>query len=119
MELKWKWKKPDDLIFPDGEGNHIGHDSLIRRQFLPLFGRLETAHKDGPATDPVPPPRFNWHGFRHFAVSCWIEAGLTPKTGQTFAGHATLQVTMVRDGHLFPSEDHKKAMDRIAKGLVA
>ena len=31
--------------------------------------------------------------------------------------HASLQVTMDRYGHLFPSEDHKKAMDQIAKGL--
>jgi hypothetical protein len=28
-----------------------------------------------------------------------------------------LQVTMDRYGHLFPSDDHRKAMDRIAKGL--
>jgi integrase len=38
---------------------------------------------------------------------------------QTFAGHASLQVTMDRYGQLFPSEDHKKAMDEIAKGLFA
>lgn len=61
--------------------------------------------------------RFNWHGLRHFAVSTWIEAGMSPKTVQTFAGHASLQVTMDRYGHLFPSEDHKRAMDRIAKTL--
>jgi integrase len=117
-KLKSKCKKPDDLIFPNGKGNHIGHDNLIKRQFLPLFERLEAAHKDDPAI-PAPPPRFNWHGLRHFAVSCWIEAGLTPKTVQTFAGHASLQVTMDRYGHLFPSEDHKIAMDQIAKGLFA
>jgi integrase len=116
-KLKSKCKKPDDLIFPNGEGNHIGHDNLIKRQFLPLFESLEAAHKDDPANVPVPPRRFNWHGLRHFAVSCWIEAGLAPKTVQTFAGHASLQVTMDRYGHLFPSEDHKKAMDQIAKGL--
>jgi integrase len=115
-KLKSKCKKLDDLIFPNGEGNHIGHDNLI---FLPLFERLEAAHKDDPASIPMPPPRFNWHGLRHFAVSCWIEAGLTAKTVQTFAGHASLQLTMDRYGHLFPSEDHKKAMDRIAKGLFA
>jgi DNA topoisomerase-3 len=40
-----------------------------------------------------------------------------PKTVQTFAGHASLQVTMDRYGHLFPREDHKKTMDRIARGL--
>jgi integrase len=47
-------------------------------------------------------------------VSCWIEAGLSPKTVQTLAGHSSLQVTMDRYGHLFKSDDHKKAMDAIA-----
>ena len=47
-------------------------------------------------------------------MSCWIEAGLDPKTVQTFAGHSSLQVTMDRYGHLFKSEDHKRAMDTIA-----
>ena len=117
-KLKSKFKSPDDLIFPNREGNHIGHDNLIKRHFLPLFDKLEAAHKDDP-TNFSAPRRFNWHGLRHFAVSCWIEAGLTPKTVQTFAGHASLQVTMDRYGHLFPNEDHKKAMDQIAKGLFA
>jgi integrase len=104
-KLKSKFSKPDDLIFPNRQGQHIGHDNLVKRQFLPLFDAL-------PAVK-----RFNWHGLRHFAVSCWIEAGLAPKTVQTFAGHASLQVTMDRYGHLFPSADHGKAMDQIAKGL--
>jgi hypothetical protein len=26
-------------------------------------------------------------------VSCWIDAGLSPKTVQTFAAHSSLQVT--------------------------
>jgi integrase len=118
-KLKSKFKNPDDLIFPNGEGSHIGHDNLIKRQFLPLFEKLEVAHQNDPAKIPVLSRRFNWHGLRHFAVSSWIEAGLTPKTVQTFAGHASLQVTMDRYGHLFPNEDHKKAMDQIAKGLFA
>jgi integrase len=102
-KLKSEFSKADDLIFPNWEGHHLGHDNLIKRQFLPLFDELPT----------IKP--FNWHGLRHFAVSCWIEAGLAPKTVQTFAGHASLQVTM--DRHLFPSLDHSKAMDRIAKEL--
>jgi integrase len=118
-KLKSKYKNPDDLVFPNGEGNHIGHDNLIKRHFLPLFSALEAAHKNDPAIVPVPPRRFNWHGLRHFAVSCWIEAGLAPKTVQTFAGHASLQVTMDRYGHLFPNEDHQKAINQIAKGLFA
>jgi integrase len=117
-KLKSKFKTPDDLIFPNDEGNHISHDNLIKRRFGPLFDRLEAAHQADPTRFSAP-RRFNWHALRHFAVSSWIEAGFAPKTVQTFAGHASLQVTMDRYGHLFPSDDHKKAMDVIAKGLFA
>jgi integrase len=100
-KIKSKFSKPEDLIFTNRHGHHIGHDNLVKRRFLPLFEATKTA-------------RFNWHGLRHFAVSTWIEAGLAPKTVQTFAGHASLQVTMDRYGHLFPSDDHRRAMDQIA-----
>jgi integrase len=109
-KLKTTFKRSDDLIFPNSEGKHIGHDNLVKRSFLPLFEKLEAV--------PSPPRRFNWHALRHFAVSCWIEGGFAPKTVQTFAGHASLQVTMDRYGHLFPTEDHKRTMDQIAKGLL-
>jgi integrase len=116
-KLKSKFSKPDDLIFHNREGRYVGHDNLVKRQFLPLFDALEAKHREDPKRYAVAPARFNWHGLRHFAVWCWIEAGLKPKTIQTFAGHASLQVTMDRYGHLFPSDDHRKAMDQIAKGL--
>jgi integrase len=118
-KLKSKFKKPDDLIFPNSAGRHIGHDNVVKRRFLPLFEILRAAHNSDPMNFPPPPPPFNWHGLRHFAISTWIEAGITPKTVQTFAGHASLQITMDRYGHLFPSEDHNRAMDQIAKGLFA
>ena len=118
-KLRSKFKAPDDLIFPNDEGKHISHDNLVKRRFSPLFESLEAAHRADPTRVPAPPRRFNWHALRHFAVSSWIEAGFAPKTVQTFAGHASLQITMDRYGHLFPSEDHKKAMDQIAKGLFA
>jgi integrase len=50
-------------------------------------------------------------------VSCWIEAGLSPKTVQTIAGHSTVQATMDRYGHLFKLDDLKKAMDAIADDM--
>jgi integrase len=103
-KLGSQYSKPEDLIFPNRQGVHIGHDNLVKRRFTPLFEATKIA-------------QFNWHGLRHFAVSTWIEAGLSPKTVQTFAGHASLQVTMDRYGHLFPSADHRRAMDQIAKGL--
>lgn len=33
--------------------------------------------------------------------------------------HSSLQVTMDRYGHLFRDDDHKRAMDEIARGLVS
>ena len=81
----------------------------FKRRFLPLFEKLEASHNDDSVNVPAPPRRFNWHALRHFAVSCWIEAGLTPKTVQTFAGHASLQVTMDRYGHLMPGSESEAA----------
>jgi integrase len=50
---------------------------------------------------------FTWRTLRHFAVSCWIDAGLPPKAVQTFAGHKSLQVSMDRYEHLFKSDSTK------------
>lgn len=108
--LRSRFKKADDLVFPNRRGDYTRHDHMVKRTFLPLFDKLETA---GEVVE-----RFNWHALRHYAVSTWIEAGLAPKTIQTFAGHSSLQVTMDRYGHLFRSDDHKTAMDLIAKGLM-
>jgi len=116
-KVRSKHSKADDLVFPNKRGGYTGHDNMVKRQFLPLFEKLAERRKEAPERHAPAPERFNWHALRHFAVSCWIEAGLDPKTVQTFAGHSSLQVTMDRYGHLFKSEDHKRAMDAIAKEM--
>jgi integrase len=123
-KLRSKFKRPDDLIFPNRRGTYEGHDNMTKRQFHPVcevarLGKYETAGQDLEG-NPIArfKPSINWHALRHFAISCWIEAGLAPKTVQTFAGHSSLQVTMDRYAHLFKSDDHKVAMDQIAKGLT-
>lgn len=118
-KVRSKWSKPDDLVFPHSSGSYVRHGVHLKDKFYPLFDRLAALHKADPATYPPAPPRFKWHALRHFAVSCWIEQRLPPKTVQTFVGHATLQMTMDTYGHMFPSEDHSKAMDAIAKGLFS
>jgi len=102
--LRSRFSQPGDLLFPSRRGGYESHDNMVKRRFKPLF---EVAQ--------VRP--FNWHALRHFAISSWIAAGLSPKTVQTFAGHSSLQVTMDRYGHLFRSDDHKRAMEEIAQGL--
>ena len=102
--LRSRFSLPDDLVFPSRRGGFESHDNMVKRHFLPTCKRAGATG-------------VNWHALRHFAISCWIEQGLSPKTVQTFAGHSSLQVTMDRYGHLFPSDDHKAAMDAIAAGL--
>jgi integrase len=103
--IQSKFSGEVDLIFPNKKGNYTCHDNLIKRLYRPT---LEGAGVSG----------INWHSLRHYAISTWIEAGLAPKTIQTFAGHSSLSVTMDRYGHLFPSDDHKAAMDAIAGELM-
>jgi hypothetical protein len=39
-KIKSQFSRLDDLIFPNCEGQHLGHDNFIKRQFLPLFDLL-------------------------------------------------------------------------------
>jgi integrase len=117
-KLRAKRTGPDDIVFPNKRGWYENHDNMIKRDFDPLFAHLAELHRKNPNDHSIPPFRFNWHALRHFAISCWIDAGLKPKTIQTFAGHATLAITMDRYGHLFKSDAHKEAMDDIAAEFV-
>jgi integrase len=105
-------------VFPNELGTYEDHDNMVKREYGPLFDELDARHLANPEKYPKI-DRVNWHALRHFAISMWIDAGLSPKTVQTFAGHSSLQVTMDRYGHLFKDDDHRKAMDEIARGLVS
>jgi integrase len=107
--IAWKSKShytgSEDFVFPDGRGNFTRHTNMTKRFWNPL---IEAAK-----IEPI-----GWHALRHFAVSTWIEAGLQPKAVQTLAGHSSFHITMSRYGHLFPSEDHQSAFDKIAEALA-
>lgn len=116
-KLRSRFTQPGDIVFPNPTGSYDGHDNMVKRRFRPLFEKLKAQHVANPKAHPKPPAYFNWHALRHFAISCWIDAGLSPKTVQTFAGHSSLQMTMDRYGHLFKSEDHRQVMNQIAKSV--
>lgn len=118
-KVRSKFSKESDLIFPNKRGKYRRHEHLLNESFYPLFTKLAEQHEADPGRHPPPPDRFKWHSLRHFAVSCWIEAGLQPKVVQTFAGHSTLAMSMSVYGHLFPSDDHGRAMDAISKNLFS
>lgn len=96
----------DDFVFTDSRGGFIRHTNFMKREWKPLIAETNA-------------PDIGWHALRHYAISTWIEAGLSPKAVQTLAGHASYAITMNRYGHLFPSDDHKAAFDRIAETLAS
>jgi integrase len=64
------------------------HANTARRHFKPLCDKLKI--------------KLRWHDMRHFAVSLWIEQGFSIKEVMTFAGHASVQMTMERYGAPVP-----------------
>lgn len=103
---EWKTVCPKsdlDLVFPAKGGTVADHNHFMRRHFKPLCAKHGITMR--------------WHDLRHFAVSLWIEQGFSIKEVMTFAGHASVQMTMERYGHLFPTPDHQKAMAQVEQRL--
>lgn len=89
----------ENLIFVTRKNNPVGAQNIsdaIRKL-------VEEINAQRDATDQF--PIFSSHTFRHtFATRC-IEAGIQPKTLQSYLGHATLQMTM--DLYVHVTEDFK------------
>ncbi|PKP68361.1 MAG: site-specific integrase [Alphaproteobacteria bacterium HGW-Alphaproteobacteria-4] len=103
---RWKLRCPKnalDLVFPAPQGGILQHTKTQAR-FRKLLEKVEVTMR--------------WHDLRHFAVSLWIEQGFSIKEVMTFAGHSSIQMTMERYGHLFPSPDHQKAMAMVEAKLL-
>jgi integrase len=45
------------------------------------------------------------HESRHSCISTWIAAGVNIKAASTYAGHASISITLDRYGHLLPGAD--------------
>jgi integrase len=104
---RWRLRCPHgsfDLVFPNRKGGVQMHANILKRRFKPLC-------KQGGVT-------MRWHDLRHFAVSLWIEQGFSIKEVMTFAGHSSVQMTMERYGHLFPTPDHQKAMALVEQRVL-
>ncbi|HLO78680.1 MAG TPA: site-specific integrase [Magnetospirillum sp.] len=114
---RWKLRCPKGemgLVFPNSKGLLLHYSNMWERDFQPLFDALDAKHEENPIANPKV-ARFRWHDFRHFAISLWIEQGFPPKAIMEFAGHANINLTFARYGHLFPSPDHHTGMAEVEK----
>ena len=104
---RWRLACPSsslDLVFPNRRGEVRTHTTVLKRHFKPQCRKIGI--------------EMRWHDLRHFAVSLWIEQGFSIKEVMTFAGHSSVQMTMERYGHLFPSPDHQRGMAEIESRLL-
>jgi integrase len=88
------FKDPDDLLFPNSKGGPLDGHNLVERQFKPTLRRAGL-------------PQIRFHDLRHTFASLLIAQGEHPKYIAEQLGHASVQITLDRYGHLMPqSYDH-------------
>ena len=107
-----------DLVFPNGAGRVENHSNIVQRGLIPILLRAGVVTKAGRPKYP------GLHALRHFYAS-WcinrrVDGGLELplKVVQTRLGHASIQMTADRYGHLFPSTDDGAELAAAEKALV-
>jgi len=80
---------PHDLIFCTSKGTPINPRNLVRREFLPALIRAGLK-------------RIRFHDLRHTYTTLLIAQGENIKFIQSQLGHASIQTTLDRYGHLLP-----------------
>lgn len=82
-----------DLVFCNRNGGPLDPDNFVKREFHAALDRAGLR-------------RIRFHDFRHTFSSLLIHIEPNPKLIQSQLGHASIQTTIDRYGHLFPI-DHK------------
>lgn len=114
----------EGLVFPNGVGKVESYANIYNRIWVPLMeaAGLVDVSVAGTGQDSVRTfsPWFALHTLRHVACSLWIEQGAPPKKIQTWAGHASIQFTQDRYGHLWSDDISDQAIARaIEKSLLS
>ena len=86
-----------DFVFRNSVGKPYDPDTLVRRQFLPALERAGVK-------------RVRFHDLRHTNVALRLEQGQNIKYIQNQMGHASIQTTIDRYGHLFKEANTEQAM---------
>ena len=80
---------PDDLVFCTKKGTPLHRRNMIRREFWPALNRAGLR-------------RIRFHDLRHTYTALLIAQGAHAKFIQSQLGHASIQTTLDRYGHLLP-----------------
>jgi integrase len=94
--------QPDDLVFTGPTGKPLRHNLFYVRHFKPAAVRAGL------------PEGLRFHDLRHTCAALLVAQGAHPKAIMERLGHSSIQVTLDRYGHLFPSLD-----ENLTDGLEA
>jgi integrase len=94
---------PDTLVFSGKKGKPLDPDNMVKREFQPALTRAELR-------------QIRFHDLRHTYASLLSNNGENIKYISEQMGHASVQVTLDRYGHLFPSV-RREAVLRLEKTL--
>jgi integrase len=86
-----------DLIFCTPLGRPLDRGNVVKRDFWPLLRQAGLR-------------RIRFHDLRHTFATLLIAQGESPKYIQAQLGHASIQVTMDRYGHLLPDINEQAAL---------
>jgi integrase len=119
---EWKLACPKGglgLVFPNGAGRIESHANIINRGLIPLQIAAGVTTPDGKAK------YTGLHALRHFYAS-WcinrkVDGGLELplKVVQSRLGHASVQMTADRYGHLFPRGDDSAELAAAEKAFLS
>ena len=117
-----------DLAFPNGAGQVESHANIINRGLCPAMLAAGVTATDGTLNEDGGPKMVakysGMHVLRHWFASLCINPvdrggmGLSPKVAQERLGHASIQMTYDRYGHLFPKGDTTSEVDAAERFLL-
>ncbi len=85
-----------DVVFCNSEGKPLDADNFIKREFLPTMRRAKIK-------------QIRFHDIRHTNVALRIEQEQNIKYIQNQLGHASIQTTLDRYGHLIKEVNQEEA----------
>ncbi|WP_378948025.1 tyrosine-type recombinase/integrase [Mesorhizobium sp. ANAO-SY3R2] len=120
--------RPEQLVFPNGQGKVESLSNIMQRGFLPVQVKagvsVDTGDKDKKGRPIMAAKYTGIHSLRHFYASWLINRkedgglGLPPKTVQERLGHSTIALTMDTYSHLFPRNDDADELSAAEKALL-
>jgi integrase len=98
-------QNPNNLVFPNQNGNLMDHSTLLRYIFWPTLKRAGLR-------------KIRFHDLRHSFASLLIHRGENIKYIQRVLGHSSIQITLDVYGHLLP-EAGVEAAERLEEFFFA